>query len=61
LDVRLWVKVIVAKSKEVKTGSNLANTYKEGCGSKAAVKEGCGSKAAVLSMMMIMYTASRGT
>jgi hypothetical protein len=28
---------IVAKSKEVKTGSNLAESYKEGCGSKRAV------------------------
>jgi hypothetical protein len=30
-------KFIVAKSKEVKTGSNLAESYKEGYGSKRAV------------------------
>jgi hypothetical protein len=38
----LCVKVIIAKSKEVKTGSNLADSYKEGYFSKVAV----------LSMMM---------
>jgi hypothetical protein len=29
-------KILIAKSKEVKTGCNLAETSKEGCGSKLA-------------------------
>jgi hypothetical protein len=35
-DVALLKKNIVAKSKDVKTGSNMAESCKEGCGSKRA-------------------------
>jgi hypothetical protein len=41
------VKIIVAKSKEVKIGSNLAEYSKEGCGSKRAVL-------LIMRMMMII-------
>jgi hypothetical protein len=37
LDARLWIEIIVAKSKEVKTGCNLAESSTEDCGSKTAV------------------------
>jgi hypothetical protein len=33
----LYKKITVAKSKEVKTGCILAESFKEGCGSKRAV------------------------
>jgi hypothetical protein len=41
----LCKKINVAKSREVKTGRNLAGSSKEGCGSKRAV----------LPMMMTIY------
>jgi hypothetical protein len=43
--------IIVAKSKEVKPGCNLVESFKEGCGANKAV----------LPMMMIKYIPGNGT
>jgi hypothetical protein len=46
----LCIKIIVTKSKEVKTGCNLAESSKEGCGSNRVVLP-----MMMMMMMMLMY------
>jgi hypothetical protein len=46
-DLTVHKKIVVTKSKEVKTGRDLAESFKEGCGSRRAVFP-------VILMMMMM-------